>query len=70
MKKIKKGTTFIVTSNDVIHCLDNNTKSCLSKLTKKYPIMSLKEANEYILNNPFARKCEHCLAFEDLEIEY
>lgn len=68
MKKIKNGKRFIVTSSNIIHCLDNKTNSCLSRLIKKYPEMSLKEANEYLLNNPSVRKCEHCLSFEDVEI--
>lgn len=68
METIKKGTAFIVTSSEIIHCLDNKTNSCLSRLKKDYCKMSLKEANEYLLNNPLARRCGHCLGLEDLEI--
>ena len=27
------------------------------------------EANELLLNDPFVRKCEHCLSIDDIEIE-
>ena len=71
MKPIKNGSIFIVTSTNVMHCLDGkyDTCSCLANLKKDYPRMSLKEANELLLNDPFVRKCEHCLSIDEIEIE-
>ena len=71
MKLIKLGSKFIITSNKIIHRLDGDYKpnSCLANLKKQYPIISLKEANEYLLNDPFTRKCEHCLSKDDIEVK-
>lgn len=71
MKPIKNGSIFIVTSTNVMHCLDGkyDTCSCLANLKKDYDKLTLKQANERLLNDPSVRKCELCLEIYDIEIE-